>query len=275
MKYLAGRYIAFAFEGEEVPPPLRPLSGLPLVILVGLTGVGKSTVLEQLHQSGLAFTLLPNRREITDEIIITTLQQEAGLQPHLVVDRVERFEYTARYRARFPGGMAHALGHIFVRPDRLDSPRLIFDGLRGLEEVQHAAVYLPQARFIVLDAPDMVRLNRLVNRDDSFDTTAVQVSLAQHNLIAALLAVPDIQTVFDQDQLSEIAQYARLADISMDTIVEKVSIIVEERRNYDSAAARAYLASTLPPERLFVIDTSLHPAPAVAEQVARWLEQGS
>ena len=42
--------------------------------MVGLTGVGKSTIVQAL-QNELDFTLLPSRREITDEIIISALQR--------------------------------------------------------------------------------------------------------------------------------------------------------------------------------------------------------
>jgi putative ribosome biogenesis GTPase RsgA len=69
--------IAFIPSQEEAPPQFRPLTDFVLVILVGLTGVGKSTIIAAL-QERLDFTLLPNRRNITDEIIITSLQEEDG-----------------------------------------------------------------------------------------------------------------------------------------------------------------------------------------------------
>jgi len=55
-------------------------------------------------------------------------------------------------------------------------------------------------------------------------------------------------------------------------VIKKVSIIVEERRNYDSQAARAYLLDTLPPERVLVVDTDAYPASDVAQQIADWIE---
>src|SRR5258707_15609564 len=100
--------IAFISSQEEAPPQFRPLTDFLLVILVGLTGVGKSTIIASL-QERLEFTLMPNRRKITDEIMIMSLQQQDGYPPPPVTDRVKRFEYTARCRARYPAGIAHAL----------------------------------------------------------------------------------------------------------------------------------------------------------------------
>jgi hypothetical protein len=236
--------------------------------------VGKSTVLELLPQNDVPFTLLPNRREITDEIIITSLQAEAGEPLRLISDRVERFEYTARYRTKFPGGMAHALSRLAVNSGQ-PQPLFIFDGLRGLNEVQHAVTYFPEARFVVLDAPDTIRLNRLLKRGDVFDiadSVALQSSLASQNLTAALLAVPNVEAVFNEEQLQQIAKGARLAQIPVDEVVQKITIIVKERHNYDSNTARVYLSHTLPAAKVLVVDTAIHSPHTVAERVAAWLK---
>jgi hypothetical protein len=265
--------VAFTFAGEQAPPNFQPLTELPLVILVGLTGVGKSTVVELLQGSDLSLTLLPGRRAITDEIIIASLQQEAGQPPHSVTDRVKRFEYTARYRAKFPGGMAHALSRLVVNLARVGDA-LIFEGLRGLEEVQHAVTYFPQARFIVLDAPDIIRLNRLLKRGDTFDTTILQTPLVDQNLVAVLRDMPGIETIFNEEQLHQIARLGHTDPNSMDTVVKKVTIIVEEQRNYDPNAARVYLNHALPPKRVLIIDTATHSPHAVAQRIVDWLEMG-
>lgn len=274
MKFL-GNAIAFTVETDERPSGFQPLTELPVVIVVGLTGVGKSTILELLPQSGLTFTLLPNRREITDEIIIASLQAEAGetLQP--VADRVERFEYTARYRAKFPGGMAHALSRVVISPNQARS-LLIFDGLRGLDEVRHAVDYFPQARFIVLDAPDTVRLNRLLQRGDIFDTTTVtgpdSIIRSDSIEVLALKGLPNIETVFGDEQLQQIVTAAAAAQIRLSEVLQKAAIIVKERHNYDSGAARDYLVRTLPPRRVLVVDTSTCSAGETAGKVVEWLE---
>ncbi len=261
----------FAPESGQIPAGFQPLTALPLVIGVGLTGVGKSTVLELLPQFGLTFTLLPNRREVTDEVIIASLQIEAGERPHPVKDRLERFEYTARYRKKHPGGMAHALSRLLLGPGQAES-RLIFDGLRGLNEVQQAVAYFPQARFVVLDAPDAVRLSRLLQRGDLFDLAGSTVAAWPQNLGEALQSVPQVSDVFSQEQLAQIAGACEAAQIPAEEVIQKLSIIVKERCNYDSAAARAYLLNTLPPERVLAVDTSTQSAEAVAQQIAIFLK---
>jgi guanylate kinase len=263
--------IALRLEKESVPPSFQPLANFALTILVGLTGVGKTTIV-QLLQDELDFTLLPNRREITDEVIIGALQQEEGKAPYLVTDRIERFEYTARYRAQHPGGMAHALDQLIVDAKRVGQ-KLVFDGLRGLDEVEGAANRFPRARFVVLDAPDLVRIRRLLKRADAFDSTKIQTSLAGRNLIAGLYSVPNIEAVFNQEEMQQIARSARAAGYSVDDVVKKSSIIVEERRNYDSSAARVFLRHRLPPDQVLVVDTSVQSAQAVADQVKSWLKE--
>lgn len=264
--------VAFALPAESPPVGFQPLTNLPVTIIIGLTGVGKSTTLELLAAAGTTFTLLPNRRELADHIIIASLQQAAGLPLELVTDRVKRFEYTARYRAQHPGGMAHALSQLLIAPAQ-SAPRLIFDGLRGLEEVQHAVAIFPQARFVVLDAPDMVRLTRLLKRGDAFDTTALELNAGGQNLLAALLTLPDIEAVFAEPELRQIARLAHAAGIEDEAAVKKVKIIVEERRNYDPDAARVFLTRSQHSHPTLVIDTASHSVEAVARQIAAWLNQ--
>lgn len=257
-----------SFEvGETLPTPWQPLTELPVVVMVGLTGVGKTTTLDQLAHHDVSFTLLPNRRTITDQVIIATLQREAGQQSQPVTDRIARFDYTARYRARYPGGMAYAVSRLALDPAALAMP-LIFDGLRGLAEVQQAVVYFPKARFILLDAPDIVRLRRLLKRADLFDRAA---SPNQADPVAGLAAITHIETVFNPAELNQIARLAQTDEALEEEIIQKAAIIVAERLNYDSQAAASFLSDTLPPERLVVIDTAAQPAQAVVERLAGWL----
>ena len=268
MKYF-GDAIAFIEEGAQPLPNFESLTAWPLVIMIGLTGVGKSTVVELATKKGLDYTLLPNRRDLADQAI-AYFQKEDGQPTEPVTDRIKRFEYTARYRAKFPGGMAHALSRLAIDPLK-SKPILIFDGLRGLDEVQHAVTYFPKARFVVLDAPDMVRLSRLLKRSDIFDTTSSNITSVNQNLIATLMSVPDIEAVFKEEQLRQIARLARAADISMDDVVKKCRIIVEERRNYDSSTARIHLTRALRPEQVLIVDTANQTAAEVAQRMADWL----
>ena len=271
MNVLSWEQITTTLEATGRPRPNgQPLTELPLVIIVGLTGVGKSTVITLLAETNLKCALLPNRRKLTDEIIITALQRAAGQPPHSITDRVERFNYTARYRAIHPGGMAHALSRLAVDPVNAAS-LLIFDGLRGLDEVKHATLYFPQARFVVLEAADMIRLNRLFNRGDTFDTTTVQSGSIHDHINTALMKVPGLEAIFNKAQVRQLAASAEASRLSIAELLQKVSIIVEERRNYDPDAARQHLLDTLPAGRVLVVDTAAYPAQAVANQVADWL----
>jgi AAA domain len=266
MKYLNDT-LAFSLDPTEIPEGFLPLTHLPVIIIVGLTGVGKSTVIELLGQE-VAFTLLPNRRALTDEIIIASLQREAGEPVRPVADRIKRFEYTARYREKNPGGMAQALGQVVVKMAQ-ENKLFIFDGLRGLNEVQHGSNYFPQSRFIVLKTPDLVRLNRLLNRGDQFDVVEGRSEAVGQNLMSALQAIPEIEAVFTPQQLSQIAQIA--ADYTPAEILKKVAIIVEERRNYDPEVSRDYLVRTLAPRRVLTIETTTTPPAGVVERIRGWL----
>jgi hypothetical protein len=271
MRHLRWNQIHILSAGGPQPANYQPLAALAPVIIVGLTGVGKTTALNRLGAQNVPFTLLPNRRELADRVIIARLQQEAGQTPHPVTDRLARFEYTARYRARFPGGMAHALGQLAIDPAQLE-PLLIFDGLRGLDEVKQAIAFFAQARFVVLDAPDTVRLQRLLQRNDAFDTANTRPVPAHQNLLAALNSISGIETVFNQAQLLRLATLAGQDQAAGEALLQKVSIIVKERRNYDSEAAGAYLRQHWPRERVLIVDTAARPAEALAEQVAAWLK---
>lgn len=234
----------------------------PLLILVGLTGCGKSTAVNALHDVGLAFTLLPNRRELTDELIIRHMQALEGATAVAVTDRVARFEYTRRYRELYPGGMAHALSQWLANPERQlgGHAPLVFDGLRGANEVTHAAALLPQAWFLFLDAPDFVRVQRLLGRGDVFDqvvakgngVTAVPPELSQSPLTAS-----------EQERLlNEVAQ----GQIGRDDLIAKLTIVNSERQNYDPAATLQALREYAP-QQLIYADTTTQSPEEIAHKV--------
>jgi len=271
MHHLSWDQVHISSAREPRPANYYLLTELAPVVMVGLTGVGKTTLINQLSARNVPFTLLPNRREIANRVIIALLQREDGQAPHPITDRLARFEYTARYRARFPGGLAHALSQLAIYPAKLESI-LIFDGLRGLDEVEQATVFFSQARFVVLDAPDTVRLKRLLNRNDVFDTAKTQPAPANQNLLSALNNIPDVESVFSQEQLLRIAALADQGQSPGEDLLQKVSIIVKERRNYDSDAAGAYLRQHWPPDRVLIIDTASQSAEDVAQQVVGWVK---
>ena len=262
--------------GHPLPDGWLSIGSRPLLILVGVTGVGKSTTLDYLQQSALRFSLLPDRRELTDRLIIGYLQTLDGLPVQPVKDRRDRFAYTRRYHQLFPGGMSHALSELVV-DTTAHSEWLCFDGLRGEGEVAHAARVLPQARFVVLDAPDLVRVQRLLGRSDRFDQIssngAINPSATGQNSLAAV-GVADGDKLFTPDEVQALLQSAAppvgAGSIAVEELRAKLQIVVEERRNYDPQAAIAYLKAHVP-DRMLLIDTTQVAAAAAAQQVVDWL----
>ncbi|WP_412029903.1 ATPase [Deinococcus yunweiensis] len=242
------------------PPPAAfeaHLGNLALTVLVGVTGVGKSTALTAL--SGERYRVLPDRRRVTDAVMILPHA------PQGVADREERFRLTAEYRDRHPGGMAHALGSL-VGDTRHWGQRPVFDGLRGLDEVQYAAREYPEWRFVALGAPDAVRVRRLLGRADSFDR--VRTGAAGHTLRAGLDTLEGIDDVFTAAERDGLAALTDEGFTAAD-VLAKVKIVVSERRHYDPAAAEAFLR-TLPPRRALLLDTVAQDAAQVGQAVRAW-----
>ena len=76
------------------------IEDLNLVIFIGLTGVGKTTTFEELSTGNLKFRMLPDRRQLTDEVVIPEVLKLQNLEIQPVTDRVERFELTKIYREK-------------------------------------------------------------------------------------------------------------------------------------------------------------------------------
>lgn len=262
--------------GAPAPTGWQQIQVQPLLILVGVTGVGKSTTVTWLQQSKLNLSLLPDRRELTDRLLIAYLQTLDGVPIAPVTDRRERFAYTRRYHQLFPGGMSYALSQLLIDPT-VHGGWLCFDGLRGEAEVAHAAATLPQARFVVLHAPDLVRVTRLLGRSDSFDQIAPAGGMTNPAVPQGSLA--DIG-VTDGDALFTLAEVQTLlhllvppwgaGTVAPEELRAKLQIVIEERRNYDPQAAITYLTQHVP-ARTFVIDTTITAADTAAQQIVNWV----
>ncbi len=222
------------------------LIDLEFYILVGVTGVGKTTTLAALKAIGVHFNLLPDRRIVTDAAIFNG---------QTITNRETRFARTAEYRKTHPGGMAQALEQVFVQ---LESP-ILFDGLRGLNEVKHAAKTFLSARFIALDAPDLIRVKRLLTRHDDFDTTS--------SYGAKLNEITGIHEVFSKTEILLLEQLK----VSPEELEAKVRIVITERQNYDPKAANAYL-NALNPKRVLYQDTSLETPEQIAANILNWMQ---
>lgn len=254
--------------GTPVPAGWEAIVNQPLLILVGLSSVGKTSALDLLTRQGLAFRLLPDRRILVERLIITQMQL-AGGEPVRPVNRYERYPYMDKYRERFPGGMGHSLAQLLVDPAQV-GPRLIFNGLRGQNEIEYALQALPLARFLVLDAPDIVRIERMLHRNDPHDkirpgvlkNAALEAQLSSF----AALEVAAASLLFTPQQEQNLLDLARSGQITLADLRDKLKIIIEERRSYDPVATIAVL-QRLAPQRTLVLDTTQHPPEQVAQAI--------
>jgi hypothetical protein len=248
----------------------QPIATCPLLILVGVTGVGKSTTLDALRRAGLPYRLLPDRRELTDRLMIPAMQRLAGEPVEPVSDRGRRFAYTRAYRQHHPGGMGEALSQLWVE----GAPGVwLFDGLRGDNEVSWAALRLPQACFVLLDAPDVVRVVRLMGRQDPFDQlTANSAASASGGQQWADWADPEAGLLFSAAEGAYLAALVERGEVTAAELRRALAIVVEERRNYDPQATRASLAAQAPLRSLRV-DTVQAAPDAVAAQIVNFLQR--
>jgi hypothetical protein len=246
----------------------RSIITRPVVILVGVTGVGKSTLLHEMAQHSAPYLLLPDRRDLTDQLIIGAMQAADGLPIAPVTDRGQRFAYTRRYRELHGGGMAHALTRLWISTNAPDL--LVFDGLRGANEVTYAATALPQARFLMLDAPDLVRLQRLLGRGDAFDHIHVTAPAAGDATSFTDLGVPAASEIFNTAEEATILSWLHNGVVTSDALRAKLQIVIEERRSYDPVATLEALQAHAPQATLY-LDTVAHGPAAIAHQTIQWL----
>jgi len=218
-----------------------PLADCNVVMLVGLTGTGKSTTLRAVREAGtLSYrTDIPTRRQLADLILIPYAQHLAGEPVAPVKDRTQRFGYTLAFRERVAeGGTAAAFSWLrFAAP----SERLLSEGVRGPNEIAYALQHT-RWRLIELWVDPVTRLRRLSNRNDAFDSIAVANT-------ADLSFLPE-------DSIDAVRAALAAGEISP----EAVTTVRAESRNYGAQPYDA--ANTTPRYRCLRID-SLTP-----EQVA-------
>ncbi len=136
---------------------------------------------------------------------------------------------------------------------------LLFDGLRGADEVRFALEHLPNSRFVVLEARDLTRLSRLLQRGDAFD----RVRLEQTDL-ATLRELA--QGVLSEAELQEALGW----NVPIQELTAKLKIVAEERKNYDPSGSRQVLAGH--PRALF-LDTETLSLTAEAAAIRAFVEQ--
>lgn len=241
-----------------------------LLILVGVTGVGKTTTVEALRDAGFSFALLPNRRILTNKLMISWVQDHKGVPRQAITDRAERFAHTAYYRQHYPGGMAHTLARLWVNPDVMNASYMVFDGLRGENEIHHATKLLPQARFIFLDAPHFVRIQRLLKRKDQFDKISTTATVANHAHLSRLaeLGVGDVGDLLSTEQEQALLTLVHRGQISVADLQAKLQIVLAERDNYDPDATLSTL-QRLAPKQTIIVDTTQYGPSEVAQLILK------
>lgn len=156
----------------------HPLGSHPLLMLVALTGTGKTTTLERLGRtlgkSGLG--VIPSRRELADWIALPMMQSLNGEDTQPVHDRVRRFAYTRSFASRVPGGMAAVFSWLYLADSFSDL--VIAEGIRGGNEIRHALTHFPAWRIVELTLDPLTRLRRLSRRRDRFDRTSGAADLS-------------------------------------------------------------------------------------------------
>jgi len=263
--------VAFSLEAASTLVPVREV---PLLVLVGLTGVGKSTLVE-----ALGLPRLPDRRELVDRYVLPRY----GARPPL--PREERFRYTRLFREEFPGGVAEVLARGYAAPNsflrvrgsarRLGKgftgapslaqaklgwykPLLLFDGLRGEAEVAYALENLPQALFVLLHAREATRLKRLLVRKEAFDRVALrEEELWELRRLA--------EGVLSPEELAE-----ALALAPLEEVLAKLKIVAEEKRNYDPEGPLRLLSGH---PRALVLDTEALSLEEEVLAVRRFLQE--
>lgn len=154
----------------------QSLQTVPIVMLVALTGTGKSTTLNLLSEMiPIDDKKIPSRRALADMVIIPTAQTIAGDSVQAVTDRVERFRYTGLFARHISGGYVEAYHWLNLTHTTGDT--LICEGIRGHREIDYALNHCPNWRIIELSANPLTRLQRLSQRSDAFDEAEGSVSL--------------------------------------------------------------------------------------------------
>ena len=149
-------------------PGFHALAERSILMLVALTGSGKSTTLARLRRrGGQGQDVIATRREVADWIAIPTAQSFAGEALRAVPERVERFRYTRTFAELVPGGMASAFSWLRVA-DRY-AGLIISEGIRGPREIAFALRNHPRWTIVELSVHPLTRLRRLSARRERFD----------------------------------------------------------------------------------------------------------
>ncbi len=175
MPPLSERYPLVSLKPQ---PGRKPLGEQRLLMLVALTGTGKSTALDIVSRrlDGDGLGVIPTRREVADWIAIPLAQNWVGDALAPTPDRVKRFEYTRLFAKRVEGGMAAAFSWLNLAEDYAGT--LLSEGIRGENEIRFALSHFPRWRIVELALHPLTRLRRLSGRREAFDQAAGEADLS-------------------------------------------------------------------------------------------------
>ncbi|SDF44944.1 AAA family ATPase [Thalassobaculum litoreum] len=271
--------VDFTLPPGTAPAGRQALATARLVIFVGLTGSGKSATVTALAETGAVRAVLPDRRAVTDRIILPAM---TGNPDRPVTDRIERFRLTAAFRDAHPGGMGDVLERLTVDRDAaegwLAGGWLVFDGVRGPAEAA-AAARLPNAVFAVLEAPPEVRVARLSLRGDPFDRASLDGNDMTEDPGGAAdylraLREHEVGTLMQEETMLRLARLLSDAGADPAAVASAAAIVVEESRYYDTGPAIAVLQDRAP-GRTVIVDTAENPVADVVSAIsARLMDAG-
>jgi hypothetical protein len=127
----------------------------------------------------------------------------------------------------------------------------------------------------VLEAPDVVRVARLVGRGDPFDQIG-----GGHGPNADLdniqrfadIGLPQAQESFTHLEEQALLELVRSGSVTAAKLRDSLEIVLEERRSYDPEATSAALLQEAP-YRTLMVDTQQHSPEEVAALIMRFVMQ--
>ncbi len=226
------------------------LGAHPLLMLVALTGTGKSATLQCLKRmmGAVGMGVIPSRRELADWIALPMMQTLDGEELLPVNDRVQRFAYTRSFAERVPGGMAAVFSWLYLADSFTD---LIFsEGIRGENEIRYALTRFPAWQIVELTLDPLTRLRRLSERRDRFDRALGDADLS---FLPCDLRV-EAQAMLEADEISagavaimgaETENYGLLPFAAGERFPNYHRVAVDERSPDDVAETVAGIAEAI------------------------------
>lgn len=236
--------------------------------------MGKSTTLDLLladeyfQGCGICPFGLPDRRELTERLIIAEVQRELG-EPIRKLKRLERVSYIKQFKEQRPAGLAYAMSQLALNVQEMQNSEtlfLVFDGLRGEEEVKFTLSKMPMARLVMFYTSDVVRLQRLLNRNDDYDNIQGEETRAEIPLAGELKGFGFLNS----GEINTLLELVASGKIIGEELLNKLTLLEAEYSMYDVHSTRQILQD-LGGERVIEVDTTMEKP----DQIARKIQQAA